>query len=64
MKPYLGLYYKRNQVVEAIARILSATQTSSDSASATAKTRRSKGSLLGADQVPFQRAMTASLDPE
>jgi hypothetical protein len=56
MKPYLGLYYKRNQVVEAIARILSATQTSSDSASATAKTRRSKGSLLGADQGSLSNA--------
>ena len=38
------------------ARAVSATQTSSDSASATAKTRRSKGSLLGADQGSLSNA--------
>ena len=31
MKPYLGLYYKRNQVVEAIARILQRGSTKLDS---------------------------------
>ena len=38
------------------ARAVSATPTSSDSASATAKTRRSKGSLLGADQGTHSNA--------
>jgi DNA replication protein DnaC len=42
------------------ARAVSATPTSSDDASATSKTRRSKGSLLDADKggVPFQRRLT------
>jgi DNA replication protein DnaC len=38
------------------ARAVSATPTSSDGASATAKTRRSKGSLLGADQGAHSNA--------
>ena len=38
------------------ARAVSATLTSSDGASATAKTRRSKGSLLGADQGAHSNA--------
>ena len=43
------------------ARAVSETPTSSDGANATARARRSKGSLLDADGVPIQRRLTATI---
>ena len=56
-------FKSRDDDQTARTRAVSATPTSSDSASTTAKTRRSKGSLLNADQgVPFQSRLTICQD--
>jgi hypothetical protein len=46
-------FKNRDDDQTARARVVSATPTSSDAASATSKTRRSKGSLLGTDSLPM-----------